>query len=226
MNCMNQNHPESKHSENLRFESFGVVVCILLLHNECVGHVHGWGGTGSGCVFFCVCIPCRQSRHTQNSLAGRIPLNKVLSLVWQEFDIYWPRKILFANRGMKKMSMNQHDFALSHHIIAIVHLESDRCPTVVFLVPGLWEAHDCCHILYDWIIITVGWGGVAPPARCYTVHLQLRTCLMLHMHTCCLLLYCMFMLDATLPFACKCAQAGCYATVYFHLHLHTCWMLR
>ena len=38
--------------------------------------------------FFCVCIPCRQSRHTQNSLAGRIPLNKVLSLVWQEFDIY------------------------------------------------------------------------------------------------------------------------------------------
>jgi hypothetical protein len=41
MNCMNQNHPESKYSENLRFESFGVVVCILLLHNECVGHVHG-----------------------------------------------------------------------------------------------------------------------------------------------------------------------------------------
>lgn len=205
MNCMNQNHPESKHSENLRFESFGVVVCILLLHNECVGHVHGWGGTGSGCVFFCVCIPCRQSRHTQNSLAGRIPLNKVLSLVGQEFDIYWPRKILFANRGMKKMSMNQHDFALSHHIIAIVHLESDRCPTVVFLVPGLWEAHDCCHILYAWIIITVGWGGVAPPARCYST---VCSCSMLRFRS----LASVHMLDATLlcTFICICTHAGCY----------------
>ena len=209
MNCMNQNHPESKHSENLRFESFGVVVCILLLHNECVGHVHGWGGTGSGCVFFCVCIPCRQSRHTQNSLAGRIPLNKVLSLVWQEFDIYWPRKILFANRGMKKMSMNQHDFALSHHIIAIVHLESDRCPTVVFLVPGLWEAHDCCHILYDWIIITVGWGR----PTCSLLHRSLAIAHMLdasHAH----------LLLATLLYV----HARCYASV--RLQVCTSWMLR
>ena len=36
-----------------------------------------------------------------------------------------------------------------------------RTPAVqLFLVPGIWEARDCCLILYVTINMTVGWGGV------------------------------------------------------------------
>ena len=78
-----------------------------------------------------------------------------------------------------------------------------RTPAVqLFLVPGIWEARNCCLILYVTINMTVGWGGWVGWAK--NVHL--------HSHTYVMPRYC--------TSSCTCTHTLA-ALRYVLLHLHT-----
>ena len=121
-------YPEFKHSENLRFESFGMVVCILLLHNECVGHVHGWGRAGSG--FVMVCVPAVSTIAAQSEF-----------LSWQNSTT---QSVEFGGARVWHIMTNDPIWKSRYENIeceyesvcfcfVLCDLKINRCPTVVFL---------------------------------------------------------------------------------------------